>query len=122
MAPAPLPPIVLLFTVAVAAVTVVSEIPTNPPVPVPVPLIVIAPTLLFEIGFELEVKSKMPFTCPVALSVTVIVDDPSKLPIVLPVTVPTSHLPAARNIPWKAEPLLVPVFAVLWLMPETVFP
>ena len=57
MAPAPLPPIWLLFNVAVAAEDVLSKIPLNPPVPVPVPLIVIAPILLFEIGFELELKS-----------------------------------------------------------------
>ena len=57
MAPAPLPPIWLLFNVAVAAEDVLSKIPLNPPVPVPIPVIVIAPILLFEIGFELEVKS-----------------------------------------------------------------
>ena len=57
MAPAPLPPIWLLFSVAVAAEDVLRKIPLNPPVPVPIPLIVIAPILLFEIGFELEVKS-----------------------------------------------------------------
>ena len=57
IAPAPLPPIWLLVNVAVAAEDVLSKIPLNPPVPVPVPLIVIAPILLFEIGFELEVKS-----------------------------------------------------------------
>ncbi len=44
-------------TVAVAAEDVLSKIPLNPPVPVPIPVIVIAPILLFEIGFELEVKS-----------------------------------------------------------------
>jgi hypothetical protein len=57
MAPAPLPPIWLLVNVAVATEDVLSKIPLNPPVPVPVPLIAIAPILLFEIGFELEVKS-----------------------------------------------------------------
>ena len=57
IAPAPLPPIWLLFSVAVAAEAVLSKIPLNPPVLVPIPLIVIAPILLFEIGFELEVKS-----------------------------------------------------------------
>ena len=57
MAPAPLPPIWLLLSVAVAAEDVLRKIPLNPPVPVPIPVIVIAPILLFEIGFELEVKS-----------------------------------------------------------------
>ena len=52
----------------------------------------------------------------------VIVDDPSRLPIWLPVIVPTSYRPAATYIPRKAAPLPVPVLAVSWLIPEIVFP
>ncbi len=47
---------VLLFTVAVAAVDVLSKIPRKPTL-VPVPLIVIAPMLLLEIVLELDEKS-----------------------------------------------------------------
>ena len=46
-----------------------------------------------------------------------IVEDPSRLPILLPVVVPTSYRPAAKNMPLKTT---TPFPAVLWLIPEIV--
>ena len=78
-----------------------------------------APIWLFEIEFDsaVELASRIMIACPPALHVIVIVEDPSKLPILLPVTVPTSYRPEARNIPLKTT---TPFPAVLRLIPEIV--
>jgi hypothetical protein len=63
--------------------------PRNPTaVPVPPELIVMAPMLLFEMFPELELKSPMPITgalpAVVEVSLMTMVEEPSRLPIVLP--------------------------------------
>ena len=79
-------------------------------VPAPVPLIVIAPIWLFEIEFDDDEESRIMIACPFELNAIVIVEDPSKLPILLPVRVPTSYRPAAKNIPLKTTTAFPAVF------------
>ena len=58
------------------------------------------------------------------VSLTTIPDEPSKLPIVLPVRSPIWNEPAVAptDIPMKGEVLPDPVALEVWVMPEMVFP
>ena len=90
MEPAAEPPITLLFTVWVTPVVEPTRMPLNPvTVPVPPLLIVIDPMLLLlTLTFPTKLKSRIPWTgdvlVVVELSLTTIVDEPSRLPIVFP--------------------------------------
>ena len=91
---AAVPPIVLLLTVTFWPAVPLTRIPRKPAVvPVPPLLIVIVPMLLLlMISTFWKLKSNMP-SKPIVLAVidvalTTIPDEPSKLPIVLPVRSP----------------------------------
>src|SRR6266536_1485805 len=92
--PAAVPPIVLLLTVWVTPVVAATRMPRKPrTVPVPPLLMVIDPILLLEIITpSVKLKSRIPWAGDVLAVVDVelitIVDDPSRLPIVFPVTLP----------------------------------
>lgn len=99
------------------------KIPLNP-ITVPVLCIVIAPILLLEILVDRKLKSKMPITAVVLAVVDVrfstMVDEPSKLPIVLPVTLnrpPVAPIDIALN---GEEVLTVEARLDVWLMPDMV--
>ena len=67
----------------------------------------------------------MPVTVPVpALELTTMVEKPSVLPMLLPVTFPTLNRPSELPsiIPIKPVVVPVPVEAVVWLIFETTFP
>src|SRR4051812_15426972 len=122
------PPIVLLTIVSVALGVVLARMPRKPTV-VPVPWIVIAPMLLFEMLPELKLKSWMPMigalAARVELSLRTIVEEPSRLPIVLPVRLPTSKMPevvpSAIAIKGELEDR-EEARLLVWLIPEIRLP
>ena len=88
----------LLLIVCVVAAVAPGKIPLNP-VTVPVPWMVIAPILLLETLLELPLKARIPNTGVVLAVVDValitMVEEPSRLPMVLPVMLPISKAPVA---------------------------
>ena len=70
-------------------------------------MIVIFPITLLESVFELELKSRMPITGVVLavleVAVITIVDEPSRLPIALPITSPTLNRPS--RLPMVPSPI-----------------
>ena len=92
------------------------------------------PMALFDIVFDLELESRIPNTgvvlAVVELAVIAIMEEPSRLPTLLPVTSPTLNRPspdpdsgAARAIAVKHEwAVVVKTRAEVWLMPEMMFP
>src|SRR4030095_10030213 len=98
-------------------------------VPVPPELIVTFPTLLLAIVQGCELKYRMPRTgavlAVVEVAVITIEDDPSRLPMMLPVTSPTLNRPSVvpKAMALKTElKLPVTLRPDVWLMPEMVFP
>src|SRR5262245_13032635 len=116
------------MTTPVWAAVPLNRIPRNPePVPVPPLLIVIVPILLLEmISPDWKLKSNNPKNAQVLVVVVVllitILDEPSRLPMVLPVVPPTSNKPAVEptEIPMNPEVVVVPPWLVVWLKPEIV--
>src|SRR5262245_5369359 len=96
---------VLPVRVAVVLDDVFTKMPRNPTV-VPVPWIAMEPRLLFELFVIRLRKVKMPTTgaVPVVVddSLITIVEEPSRLPIVLPVVLPTLNSPSV-------EPSMIPM-------------
>lgn len=117
---------ILLLAVTATPVVSLKRIPLNPTtVPVPPFSMLIEPTLLLEILAPLtKLFSKKPVTAEVLavidVSFTTIVDEPSKLPTVLPVML-NRPVTVPVEIPMNAEEAL-PVEARLdvWLIPEMV--
>src|SRR5438105_8137910 len=118
---------VLLFTVTFWVVVPLTRIPRKPAVvPVPPLLIVIVPMLLLLMTSRFwKLKSKMPWK-PMVFAVaddalTTMLDEPSRLPIVLPVML---NKPAVdpTEMPVKTAVVLDPVALDVWLMPEIMFP
>lgn len=106
------------------------RIPLNPvAVPEPPEAVVIEPMLLLEMLLFAKLKSKMPMVgavpAVVEVSFTTIVEDPSKLPIVLPVTVPTLNKPPVVPIEIAVNAALeleVDALLDVWLIPEIILP
>src|SRR5262245_39966087 len=121
---------VLLLIVVLTPAVCELRIPLNPaPVPVPPLLIVIVPIVFLLMMSPLwKLKSKIPRK-PQLLAVTVvslatIPDEPSRLPIVLPVGTPILKKPPVEptEMPIKADPVVVAPVLVVWTKPEMVFP
>ena len=97
--------------------------------PLPPELMVMLPIALLDMVFELELKSRIPKTGVVLAVVEVaamtIVEEPSRLPMALPVTLPTLNRPPVvpRAMAVKHElSVFVELRAEVWLMPEMMFP
>jgi 3-hydroxymyristoyl/3-hydroxydecanoyl-(acyl carrier protein) dehydratase len=121
--PAIAPPIVLLLIVAATPVVVLTRMPLNPVV-VPVLCIVIAPILLLEILVAWKLKLKKPRIGTVFAVTDVrfrtMVDEPSRLPIVLPVAlIRPSVVPIATAIKAEVE-VDVELLLDVWSMPDMV--
>src|SRR5436309_3634567 len=114
---AAVPPMTLLLTVTFWPVVPLTRIPRNPAVvPVPALFIVIVPMLLLlMISKFWKLKSNIP-SAPMVLAVIdvalmTIPDEPSRLPIVLPVRLPILKRPAVAptEIPVNGAVLPDPV-------------
>src|SRR5690242_6444846 len=124
---AEVPPITLLFTVTFWPVVPLTRIPRKPAVvPEPPLLTVIVPILLFEmISRFWKLKSKIPSKAIVLAviddALTTMLDEPSRLPIVLPVTL-NKPCEAPTEIPVNTAVLPDPVALEVWLIPEMTLP
>src|SRR5437762_2741884 len=89
----------LLLMVWVVSAVAPGKIPLKP-VTVPVLWMVIAPILLLEMLFDWLVNATIPKTGVVLaveeVALTIIVEEPSRLPMTLPVTVPISRAAVAE--------------------------
>ena len=98
-------------------------------VPVLPVLIVMLPISLLDMVFELVLESRIPTTgavlARVDVAATTIVELPSKLPMVLPIELPTLNRPPVvpSEMAIKGElPTVVVLRAEVWLIPEIKFP